>query len=59
VVVERLIRWTISAFADHETDRQPAMPYVFDIDHISTPASFAPGRRRKLSGRLPPKTRSP
>src|SRR2546430_2266342 len=38
--------------------RQPAIPYVFDIDHISTPTSFAPGVARKLRGRRPSKTMS-
>ena len=47
----RLMRSTISAFPTTKPMRQPAMPYVFDIDHISTPTSFAPGVARKLSGR--------
>ena len=49
--LSRLTRSTISAFPTTKPIRQPAMPYVFDIDHISTPTSFAPGVARKLCGR--------
>ena len=49
----RLMRSTISALPTTKPMRQPAMPYVFDIDHISTPTSFAPGVARKLCGRAP------
>ena len=51
--LSRLIRSTISALPTTKPIRQPAMPYVFDIDHISTPTSFAPGVARKLCGRAP------
>ena len=47
------MRSTISELPTTKPTRQPAMPYVFDIDHISTPTSFAPGTARKLSGARP------
>jgi hypothetical protein len=47
------MRSTISALPRTKPTRQPAMPYVFDIDHISTPTSFAPGVARKLCGSRP------
>ena len=52
------MRSTISALPTTKPMRQPAMPYVFDIDHISTPTSFAPGVARKLCGARPSKTMS-
>ena len=56
--LSRLTRSTISALPTTKPIRQPAMPNVFDIVHISTPTSFAPGVARKLSGSRPSKTRS-
>ena len=50
---KRLMRSTISAFPTTKPMRQPAIPYVFDIDHISTPTSFAPDVARKLAGVRP------
>src|SRR5437867_2355650 len=44
------MRSTISALPRTNPTRQPAMPYVFDIDHISTPMSFAPGVARGERG---------
>ncbi len=40
--LNRLMRSTISALPTTKPMRHPAIPYVFDIDHISTPTSFAP-----------------
>src|SRR5579862_1399906 len=53
-----LTRSTTSALPTTNPIRQPAIPYVFDIDHISTPTSFAPGTDRKLRGSRPSNTRS-
>jgi hypothetical protein len=54
-----LIRSTISALPTTNPKRQPAIPYDFDIENISTPTFFAPSVARKLSGFRPSNTRSP
>ena len=53
------IRATSSALPIAKPSRQPAIPYVFDIEKSSSPTSRAPSVARKLCGRRPSKTRSP